>query len=210
LRRRSFVRTALSGAALTTLATMGSLTVLPASVQAQQLATASAAGGGVEVTPDYVIGPGDVLAIRFWRRDDVSADVTVRPDGRISLLLLDDVEAAGLTPEQLRDRITDEANKLFEDARVTVIVREVNSRNVYITGMVARPGPYPLRDRLTVLQLIAMAGGLRDFANGDDITITRTVNGKEVGYRFNYNDVRNRRRLEQNIELKPGDTVIVP
>lgn len=165
---------------------------------------------GAEVAPDFVIGPGDVLAIRFWRREDVSADVVVRPDGKISLLLLDDITAAGLTPEQLRDRIVEKANRLFEDARVTVIVREVNSRQVFITGLVARPGPYPLRRNLTVLQLIAMAGGLLDFAHGEHIGVMRKVNGRQIGLPFNYSDVKNFKRLDQNIELQPGDTVVVP
>jgi polysaccharide export outer membrane protein len=163
-----------------------------------------------ELGADYLIGPGDVLTVNFWRRADVSSDVTVRPDGKISLLLLDDVDAAGLTPEQLRDKIVEKAAKYFEDARVTVIVKEVNSRNVYITGMVAKPGPYALRHRLTVMQLIALAGGLREFANGNRIAIMRVVNGKETGFQFNYDDARDLKHLEKNIELKPGDTVVVP
>ena len=168
------------------------------------------AAAAADLPPEYEIGSGDVLTVNFWRRTDVSADVTVRPDGKISLLLLDDVQAAGLTPEQLRDKIVEKAAKYFEDARVTVVVKEVNSRNVYITGMVAKPGPYPLRNRLTVMQLIALAGGLKDFANGDRIAIMRVVNGKDVGFHFNYDDARNLKNLDKNIELKPGDTVVVP
>jgi polysaccharide export outer membrane protein len=165
---------------------------------------------GVAVPADYRIGPGDVLAIRFWRRDEVSADVVVRPDGKISLLLLDDVAAQGLTPEQLRDRIVEKAGTYFEEPRVTVVVKEVNSRTVYITGLVAKPGPYPLRTRMTVMQLIALAGGLLDWADAGRIAVVRTENGRETGFRVNYNDLKNLQRLEQNIVLRPGDTVIVP
>jgi polysaccharide export outer membrane protein len=188
---------------------VGSIT--PFSVRAQtKPAQAVTSTKSTAVPDDYVIGPGDVLAVRFWRRDDVSSDVLVRPDGKISLLLLDDIQASGLTPEQLRDRITEKANQLFEDARVTIIVKEVNSRQVFITGMVAKPGPYPLRRSLTVLQLIATAGGLLDFADGDHVAIMRTVNGRQIGLHFSYGDVKNLRRLEQNVELQPGDTVVVP
>jgi polysaccharide export outer membrane protein len=193
---------------------MGALVVGVASVgvlaQTAGQGTGTPAGSGTPLPAEYVIGPGDVLSVSFWRRADVSGDVTVRPDGKISLQLLDDVEAAGFTPEQLRDRILEKAGKFFEDARVTVVVKTVNSRNVYITGMVARPGPYPLLMRLTVVQLIALAGGLREFANADRIAIMRVVNGKETGYYFNYSDIRNLKKLDQNIELKPGDTVVVP
>lgn len=178
--------------------------------QARKTAPAQPAAAPADPGSDYVIGPGDVLAVRFWRRDDISADVVVRPDGKISLLLLDDIQAAGLTPEQLRDAIRTKADRFFEDARVTVIVKEVNSRMVYITGLVAHPGPYPLRRSLTVLQLISMAGGLLDFANGDHIGVMRTTQGHQIGLSFNYNEVKNFKHLEQNIELQPGDTVVVP
>jgi polysaccharide export outer membrane protein len=201
-------------ATITSLISASSLVGLQAAGGGQTASTPSvsqpAVSDGAELPPEYVIGPGDVLSVHFWRRNDVSADVVVRPDGKISLLLLDDIPAEGLTPEQLRDRIVEKADKLFEDARVTVVVKEVNSRQVFITGFVAKPGPYPLRRRLTVLQLIAMAGGLLDFANSDRIAIMRTVNGKQIGLLFNYHDVRNLKRLDQNIELKPGDTVVVP
>jgi polysaccharide export outer membrane protein len=184
------------------------------SVAAQSPAASSATSrtspADFTLPPEYVIGPGDVLAVRFWRREDVSSDVVVRPDGRISLLLLDDIQAAGFTPEQLRDQIVEKANTLFEDARVTIVVKEVNSRQVFITGLVARPGPYPLRGGLNVLQLLSLAGGLLDFANGDHIAIMRKVNGRPTGLLFNYAEVKNLKHLEQNIELLPGDTVVVP
>lgn len=172
--------------------------------------TSSTAATTAAVPADYVIGADDVLTIVFWREKDLSGDVAVRPDGRISLPLLNDIEAAGLTPEQLRLRVTGAAAKLLEEPNVTVIVKQINSRKVYITGQVNRPGPYPLTGPTTVVQLIAMAGGVHEYADDENITIMRTEHGKQISFRFNYDEVKKRRRLEQNIPLKPGDTVIVP
>jgi polysaccharide biosynthesis/export protein len=161
--------------------------------------------------PDYVIGPDDVLQILYWREKDMSAEVTVRPDGMITLPLLNDVQAGGLTPDQLRDKINELSKKfLKEDPTVTVAIKTINSRKVFITGSVAKPGPYPLTSPTTVLQVIAMAGGLTEFANQSKIAVMRQENGKLVRYPFNYKDVAKGKNLEQNIELKPGDTVIVP
>jgi len=160
--------------------------------------------------PDYVIGADDVLAIMYWREKDLTTEVVVRPDGKISLPLLNDVQAAGLTPAQLRDRLTEEARRYVEDPNVTVVVHEIHSRNVYITGDIGHAGPYPLTGPMTVLQLIAVAGGLGTYADGKKIIIVRTENGRQVTYPFNYKDVVTRKSLKQNIELKPGDTVIVP
>ncbi len=160
---------------------------------------------------DYVIGPDDLLSIVFWRDQQLSGDVLVRPDGKISLPLLDDVQAAGLTPKQLRDRLIGEARRFVSEPVATVVVRQVNSRKVYITGFVARPGQYSLTPSMTVLQLIATAGGLQDFAKSRDIRVVRAENGKSVVMRFDYEEVtRNPDRTAQNIELKPGDTIIVP
>lgn len=187
------------------------LMIAQASGPAGPAGSPPAAGDAADLTDRYIIGPGDVLSVRFWRQDDVSADVVVRPDGRITLLLLDDIQAAGLTPEQLRDRIAEAAGQFFEDPDVTVIVREINSRNVYITGMVAKPGPYPLRGPLTVLQLISMAGGLLEYAKKDRIVIISHQEGQQTRTRFNYETVtENNGSLYTNVELKPGDTVVVP
>jgi polysaccharide export outer membrane protein len=162
------------------------------------------------VPDDYVIGADDVLTIIFWREKDLSGDVAVRPDGRISLPLINEIEAAGLTPEQLRVRVTAAAEKLLEQPTVTVMVKQINSRKVYITGQVGKPGPYPLSGPMTVVQLIAMAGGVAEYSDDKNITIMRTENGKQISFRFNYEEVKRRKKLEQNILLKPGDTVIVP
>jgi polysaccharide export outer membrane protein len=161
--------------------------------------------------PGYVIGPDDVLQVLYWREKDMSAEVTVRPDGMITLPLLNDVRAGGLTPDQLRDKINEMSKKfLQEDPTVTVAIKTINSRKVFITGSVNKPGPYPLTSPTTVLQVIAMAGGLTEFANQSKIAVMRQEHGKLVRYPFNYKDVARGRNLEQNIELKPGDTVIVP
>ena len=165
---------------------------------------------GVDTPPDYVIGPDDVLSIVFWRDKEMSDDVAVRPDGKISLPLINEVQASGLTPEQLRVALTSAANKFVEEPAVTVVVKAINSRKVFITGMVAKPGPYSLTGSTTVLQLIATAGGVAEYAKSDRIMVMRTENGKTIGRRFNYKDVSEGRNLQQNLELKPGDTIVVP
>jgi polysaccharide biosynthesis/export protein len=168
-------------------------------------------GPSVDVPPEYVIGPQDVLGINFWRDADMTGDVTVRPDGRITLPLLGDLTAAGRTPEELKTAIHAAAAKLIEDPTITVIVRQINSRKVYITGQVTTPGAHVLTGPLTVMQLISLAGGLTEFAKKKDITVMRTeANGKQAVMPFNYNDVSRGRNLAQNVVLKPGDTVVVP
>ena len=166
--------------------------------------------GTVEVAPDYVIGPTDVLSIVFWGDRDLSSEVAVRPDGKISLPLLNDVVAAGQTPEQLRQRLTEAAKRFVQTPVVTVVVRQVNNNRAFITGQIAHPGPYVLSGPTTVLQLIAMAGGFTEFADRKHVLITRIENGTQRAYSFNYDDVVKRRDLSQNLILKAGDTVVVP
>ena len=136
------------------------------------------------------------------------SDVLVRPDGNITLPLLNDIQAAGMTPAQLRDRTSGGAtiSRTRADGR-----REGNqSRNVFITGQVDKPGSYPLAGPMTVLQLIAMAGGLKEFADSKNIVLMRTENGRQVAFQVDYKELLKRRNLRQNIDLKPGDTVVVP
>src|SRR5262245_3218860 len=170
----------------------------------------AAAAAAVAIPADYVIGPEDVLSVVYWRDKDMSGDVSVRPDGKISLPLLNDVQAAGLTPAQLRERLIEASKAYFEDPNLPVVVKSMNSRKVFITGEVNKPGPYPLAGPTTVMQLISMAGGLRDYADSKKIMILRNENGRPMGYAFNYKEVAARKNLRQNIELKSGDTVIVP
>jgi polysaccharide biosynthesis/export protein len=166
--------------------------------------------GAVTPPPGYLIGPDDVLSIVYWKDKDMTNDVQVRPDGMISLPLLNDVAAAGLTPTQLRDRLMEESQKLMEDPNITVVVKQINSRKVYITGQVGKIGPYPLTGPMTVLQLLSTVGGVGEFAKSKNIVILRTENGRQVSHRFNYKEVIAGKKLAQNIELKPGDTIVVP
>jgi len=168
------------------------------------------APAAVVVPGDYTIGPDDILSVVFWRDKEMSADVVVRPDGRVTLPLVNDVVAAGLTPEQLRDRIREQAAKYVEDPNVTVVVKQINSRKVFISGLVGRPGAYPLSGAVTVLQMLSMAGGVNEFADDKKIIIMRTENGKQRALKFNLSDVKKGKKLQQNIELKPGDTIVVP
>jgi polysaccharide biosynthesis/export protein len=181
-----------------------------ASNTAARPAGAPALPAGVSPPSGYLIGPDDQLSIVYWREKDLSADVVVRPDGLISLPLLNDVQASGLTPEQLRAAITEGATKFVEEPTVSVVVKAINSRKVFITGQVAKPGNYPIGGPTTVLQLIATAGGIGEYADKGKVSIVRRENGKDHSFRFNYEDVMKGKNLSQNIELKPGDTVIVP
>jgi polysaccharide export outer membrane protein len=164
----------------------------------------------VAASADYVIAAGDVLTITYWEQKELTGDYVVRPDGRITVPLLNDVEAAGLTPEQLRDRLTAVSARIVANPQITVGVREINSRRVYIVGGVVRPGPYDLVGGMTVMQLISVAGGLRDFVVGRGITILRNEDGQQRVFTFDYRAVISGQNLEQNIMLRPGDTVAVP
>jgi len=165
---------------------------------------------GITPPADYVIGADDQLKIVFWRDDSLSGDVVVRPDGKISLTLLNDIQAAGLTPNQLREALVAAAARYVTDPSVTVIVKLINSRKVYVTGQVNKPGPFLLNDNMTILQMLALAGGLQEWADADHILVMRTEGGQTKSYKFNYKDVRKGKNLQQNIMLKPGDTIVVP
>lgn len=165
---------------------------------------------GISTPADYHIGPDDVLTVVFWREKEMSAEVAVRPDGKISLPLLNDVQAAGLTPEQLRLQLTEAAAKFIEEPTVTIVVKQINSRRVFLTGNVGKPGAYSLSAPTTVLQLLATAGGVLEFAKSKEIRIMRTEDGRTVSYKFNYKEVTQGKNLKQNILLQPGDTIIVP
>lgn len=184
--------------------------VYPTTSNGARLSTAGPPPAGVKPPPDYTIGPDDVLIVLFWKDKEMSGEVTVRPDGKISLPLINEIEAAGLKPEELRVKLEEAASKFIEEPTPTIVVKQINSRKVFITGSVLKPGPYPLTAPTTVLQLIAMAGGLSEFANKEKILVLRVVNGRQVSYRFNYKEVSEQKNLHQNQELKIGDTVLVP
>jgi polysaccharide export outer membrane protein len=175
----------------------------------QTPANGSPVATGVPLPAGYVIGPEDSLSIVFWRDKELSAEVVVRPDGKISVPLLNDVQAAGYTPEQLSEILVKAATKYIADPTATVIVKEIHSRKVYVLGEVAKPGAVPLVGEMNVLQLIATVGGLLEYADKENITIVRVENGKERRFKFNYKDVVKGKKVEQNIMLKPGDTVVV-
>jgi len=160
--------------------------------------------------PEYLVGPEDILGIVFWREPDMSGDVVVRPDGRITIPVIGEVQAAGRRPEVLQQEIATAASKYLSGVNVVVVVRTINSRKIFITGRVASPGAYSLIGPLSVMQAIALAGGVTEFADPKGITILRTENGVSRTVQFNYQDVARGKSLEQNVLLQPGDTVVVP
>ncbi len=163
-------------------------------------------GGAAIDTKTYVIGPEDVLAVTVWREPDLSRPVIVRPDGKISLPIISELTAAGLTPEQLAGSITQALKKNIRNPEVSVSVQQVNSKRYYIQGEVNKPGPYPLVIPTTVLEGLGNAGGFKDFANEKKIVILR---GTER-LKFNYKEVTHGKHMDQNILLQPGDQIIVP
>lgn len=162
-----------------------------------------------ENSPDYVIGADDTLHISVWKEPDLSEMLPVRPDGKISMPLLNDITAAGLTPLELKDSITEKLKKYISDPRVTVVVTAMNSRRIFVTGEVNHSGPISLLPHMTVLQALAQSG-FTQFANLKAIYLLRTQDGKQEKLPFNYKDVVKGNHPEQNIELKPGDTIVVP
>jgi len=173
----------------------------PAAVSVQKAATDD---------PNYVIGAQDVLDISVWKEPEITRIVPVRPDGKISLPLLNDVQAAGLTPSQLAAQLTNSLKKYVTNPQVTVIVGQINSQRIYILGEVTRAGAYPLLPGMTVLQALSAAGGFTQFAKMKSIYVLRQENGKQDKYPFNYKDVVGGKHAEQNVMLKAGDTIVVP
>jgi polysaccharide export outer membrane protein len=162
------------------------------------------------VATNYVISPGDVLDIQVWKEPEVSKAVPVRPDGKISLPLLDDIQAAGLTASDLGAVVGEKLKKFMSDPQVTVIVTQVNSQHIYVTGEVNHSGTVPLLPGMTALQALSSAGGFTVFANLKKIYILRQENGKQAKYPFNYKEVLKGQNTEEDIVLKPGDTIVVP
>ena len=160
--------------------------------------------------PNYVIGSQDMLDISVWREPDFSRTVPVRPDGKISLPLLNDMQAAGLTPSQLAEELTKSLNKFVTNPQVTIIVTQINSQRFYVLGEATRPGAYTLIPDMTILQALSNAGGFTTYANSKKIYLLRQENGKQQKLSFNYKDVISGKRTEQNIALKNGDTIVVP
>jgi polysaccharide export outer membrane protein len=166
------------------------------------------AAQGSEET-DYVIGADDTLHISVWKETDLTETLPVRPDGKISMPLLGDVVAAGLTPSELGNAIKERLKKYIADPRVTVVVTAMASRRIFVTGEVTHTGAMPLLPHMTMLQALS-AAGFTQFANLKGIYLLRTEGGKQVKFPFNYKEVVKGLHPEANIELKPGDTVVVP
>ena len=189
----------------------------PAPAQSPSPATSSTPApaqpppAAVSLPSSYVIGVEDQLGVVFWREQDkaLTTDVVVRPDGKISVPMLNDIHAAGLTPEELAVAVQKAAAKFIRDPAATVIVREIRSRKVFVVGEVLKPGTQQLGSEMNVLQALAAAGGFLEHANKSDVVIVRRVRGQERRYKFNYKDVVKGKNPEQNIALLPGDTVLV-
>lgn len=160
--------------------------------------------------PNYVIGPQDVLDVDVWKEQELTRTIEVRPDGKISLPLLNDVQASGLTPMQLAANITDGLKKFITDPQVTVIVTDIRSQRVYILGEVTHPGAYPLLPGMNVLQALSSAGGFTMFANTKKIYVLRQQAGKQEKFPFNYKEAISGKRADQNIVLRAGDQIVVP
>lgn len=163
-----------------------------------------------ELKPEYVVGEGDALHIDVWQEPEVSQNVVVRPDGKVSLPLVNEVKVSGMTPLEIQAVVAEKLKTFVNQPKVTVTVTEVHSRKAFITGEVAHPGEYPLNIQVTVLQLIAQAGGFTPFAKTESIMILRVSDGKEQRLKFKYKEVLRGKNTEQNIALEPGDTVVVP
>ncbi|MEZ5398142.1 MAG: polysaccharide biosynthesis/export family protein [Bryobacteraceae bacterium] len=213
-----------AGRAVFTIAVAAATTMAPVWAQEQGQANQPAEGAKSSQTPEaaagsgaastaapvdprtYKIGAEDVLRIQVWREPELSSQVAVRPDGMITVPLVGEVQVSGLTPLELTDRLKTEFGKLVNSPVVSVEVFQVKSRKYYLSGMIARPGQYPLVVPVTVLEALTLGGGPTEWANKKKIVIMR---GAER-IKFNWNDVIKGKNLDQNIYLEPGDIVMVP
>jgi len=166
--------------------------------------------GPIQIHESYVIGQGDLLEVFVWRNEQLSREVVVRPDGKISLPLIQDIQAEGLRVLQLKEQITRRLSEYLENPRVTVIVKEINSYKVSVLGRVVRPGVYPITGNTTLVEAISLAGGFTEWANKRKITVIRDEGGRKQKFRVNYKKIISGKDPSQNIILQRGDTIIVP
>jgi polysaccharide export outer membrane protein len=159
---------------------------------------------------DFVVGPEDVLKIHVWKQESISVTVPVRSDGKISIPLINDVQAAGFTPNQLKDKIAERLKKFIDEPTVSVIVVTINSLKVIVSGNVNAPGVYNIGREISLVEAISLAGGLAEFADPDKIKIIRKENGIDKIFEVNYSAILSGEDLKQNIALVPGDSVVVP
>lgn len=159
---------------------------------------------------DYLLQPGDILTVSVWKETDLSMDVLVRPDGGISMPLTGEIDAAGHTVEQVRAVLEQRLRKYIPDPTVAVIVKQTAGNQIFVIGKVNRPGEYPINRPVDVMQALSLAGGMTPFAAANDIRVLRRDGTRQVTLRFRYSDIERGRNLEQNVELRSGDTVVVP
>jgi polysaccharide export outer membrane protein len=161
-------------------------------------------------TEEFIIGPEDVLSVFVWHEPELTNKVIVRPDGKIGIPLLNDVQASGLTPKQLQENIAEGLKRFVTGTQVSVVVQEIHSQVIYITGAVAKPGVYPLGGPMTVMEVLVRAGGLAEFAKAEEIQVLRKSGDKPHRFRFNYRSFSEGKDYQQNIQMRNGDMVIVP
>jgi polysaccharide biosynthesis/export protein len=159
---------------------------------------------------NYIIGPEDLITVYVWKEPELTQTLSVRPDGKISLPLLNDLTASGCTTLELKEKISSGLTKFIAEPNVTVIVQSARSQKASIMGEIARPGTYFINGPTNILQLISLAGGFRDFANTTKISIVRQENGKTTKLKFNYRDFLKGKNLDQNVQIRPGDIIVVP
>jgi polysaccharide export outer membrane protein len=190
-----------------------SLVVICACTPPMSHLTEAQAAAATVATPDqdkYLLGPEDALEVSVWKEPDLTKQLVVRPDGKITYSLIGEVQASGRTVKQLQDEILKRLEKFVTDAHVTVILLKVQNYKIYVTGKVNKPGEFVIGKPVNVMQAISMAGGLTPFASPGSIMVLRTEAGKEMVYPFNYKEVAKGQFLEQNRTLLPGDVVVVP
>jgi polysaccharide biosynthesis/export protein len=173
-------------------------------------AQAAAAAVAAPDQDKYLLGPEDALEISVWKEPDLTKQLVVRPDGKITYPLIGEVQAAGVTVKQLQDDILKRLEKYVTDAHVTVILLKAQNYKIYVTGKVNRPGDFVIGKPVNVMQAISMGGGLTPFASPGSIMVIRTIGGKEEVFPFNYKAVSKGQSLEENRILLPGDVVVVP
>lgn len=160
--------------------------------------------------PLYVIQPNDMLEIFVWKEPDLTRKVLVRPDGRISFPLVQDLQAAGISPGELKVQVEKKLSEFLSAPEVTIIVEAIQSYRIYVLGKVQKPGGVNVEKAVTVLQALALAGGFQDYAKDTEMTVIRTVGNDHIVFNFNYRDVIHGKKPEQNILLRSGDVVVVP
>ena len=160
--------------------------------------------------PLYVIQPNDLLEVFVWKEPDLTRKVLVRPDGRISFPLVQDLQAAGISPGELKTQVEQKLSKYLSAPEVTIIVEAIQSYRVYVLGKVQKPGSVNVEKAVTVLQALAIAGGFQDYAKEDEMKVIRTLGNKNIVFDFNYRDVVQNKKPEQNILLRSGDVVVIP